>query len=263
MHPLVLILTISCLSKKYYIMWRKLSLFFTFLIVSFLTFYVTKTFLKGKDVNEPVAIVPEKDTIVKPISDGNLDTIPSKLDSTVDDVTIVLSASKPVVNEEGLFSFNANVKGEVRGPYHFELWSAVRLIMKSSNGSFSNIPAGQYRLCLVDSDAGKNIVSPVSVNAVDNSNPNTQKKLISEEDFQNRMIDRNDRSLNGGKKSFVTKSFRVVVADDNSEDEFEVSDIQDVRDMIYTYGKWKSARVIELEYNPQGYVTLAKIAPIY
>ena len=100
----------------------------------------------------------------------------------------------------------------------------------------------------------------------DRSTP--QKMLITKEDFQKRMLDYSDRTLDGGrnkKKTFVADGFRVVVTNQDKEKDgdFEVDDIQDVRDMIKTYKKWKSAHVVELEYDTKGYVTVAKIEALY
>lgn len=86
---------------------------------------------------------------------------------------------------------------------------------------------------------------------------------ISKSDFQKRMLDTNDHTLYGGKESFVAKSFRVVVVNaDFNEEDFDVLDIQYIRERI-EFGIWKSAQVVELEYDSLGYVTLAKVEPIY
>ena len=93
--------------------------------------------------------------------------------------------------------------------------------------------------------------------------------LISKEDFQRRMLDCSDYTLVGSKskskKNYVTQAFQVIVLNSNKEidGDFEVTDIQDVRDMIMTFNKWRGARVLELEYDSKGYVKLAKIEPIY
>ena len=122
---------------------------------------------------------------------------------------------------------------------------------------------------------GKDLTSSITVRGFNNmSLTNTipplpaNKPLIIFDDFQKRMLDRNDKTLLGyknKKRSFVAENFKIVLINSNKEidGEFEASDIQDIRDMIYIYCKWKSARVVELVYNEKGYVTTAIIEPIY
>lgn len=193
---------------------------------------------------------------------------------------VLLKSHAPVYNStSNSYSFTAYVVGNVKDPYHYELWSinVKKLTAKSEDGKFTNIPpvkGGRYKLYLVSDKTGENIVKPISVKGFDvvkepNNNPDTDKlkekpKKITEEEFQKRMLDTKDRTLDGGRKSPVSKTFKVIVVNANSdESDFGVSDIQDVRDMIHTYNKWKSARVVELEYDDKGYVTIAKIEAIY
>ena len=247
------------------------ALIVAFLMSTCLSFFLTR-WIRNDNRNENVIIEPEENLIDKhedfPGTDTIPDTIPEKKAELINEQTklpekVILKASRPVASEDNNYSFKASFSGEVKESYHFELWNNTSLVQTSKNGSFANIPEGNYKLSLISDVTGKNIVPAIPVKAYAPPAPEP-KKLISESDFQIKMLDRSDRSLNGGKKSFVTKGFSVVVVNtDASDNDFVVSDIQDVRDMIYTYGKWKSARVVELEYDSKGYVTLAKIAPVF
>lgn len=242
------------------------TLIVAFLMAACLSFFLTR-WIRNDNRNETVIIEPEENIIDKPGTDTIPDTIPEKKAELNNELVIhpekvILKASRPVANDDNNYSFKASFSGEVKESYHFELWNNTSLVQTSKNGFFANIPEGNYKLCLKSDVTGNNIVPAISVKAYTPPAPEP-KKLISESDFQIKMLDPNDVSLNGGKKSFVTKSFRVVVVNTvASDNDFVASDIQDVRDLIYTYGKWKSARVVELEYDSRGYVTLAKIAPV-
>lgn len=260
---------------------KKIGLIAVFLLAACLSFIITRQIKLS--IGEVVVVINDTtnvvdcDTTVAVDRDTTVavdDT--TNIDSTNNhplpiSLSVVLKASKPV-EDDNRYSFKASFVGEPTESFHFELWNN-KLVAKSENGSFVNIPAingGKYKLCLVGNESGKNLASPIIVKGfIDISSPNPPvKKLISEEDFQMRMLAKGDYTLNGGKvrgkKSFVTNDFRVVVVNGNSDDgDFVVSDIQDVRDMIYTYNKWKSARVVELEYDSKGYVTLAKVSPVY
>ena len=184
-----------------------------------------------------------------------------------------------LVEDNNTYSFTASVVGEQPAEaYHYELRAGKTLIMRSNDGKFVNIPpiaGGRYALHLV-SDGGKYITSIPVRGFVDKNNPEpeatsapTQKMLITKEEFQQRMLNFNDYTLYGNrnkKKTVVADKVVVMVINRDKEKEggeFEITDIQDVRDMIKSYGKWSSARVVELEYDSQGFVTLAKIEPVY
>jgi len=244
-------------------MLKRIGIIAVFLFTAILSFFITKDIIKGR-VNEPPI---SEDSISGPNPEEETDTFVIDTEGERDTIVempkeIVLKVSTPIVNDDNNYSFRASFSGEVGDPYHYELWSNEGIVQRSKQGSFINVPEGEYRLCLVSDVTGKSIVPYVRVRA--KTFVNEPQKLISESDFQNRMLDRTDRTLNGGRKSFVTKDFRLEISNAVSlEGDFNVSDIQDVRDMIYTYGKWKSARVIELQYNSQGRVTVAKIEPVY
>lgn len=210
----------------------------------------------GKNIVPPITVrgfYLKRDEPTPPTEPNNNPSIGKK--------EIVLKASKPSY-KNNKYSFKASYVGDISESCRYELWGD-KLIQSSNDGFFSNVPpigGGKYKLNLV-SETDNRIIASINVPGfVDN-----QKKLITVEEFQKRMLDRKDRTLDGGKKSFVTKSFRVVVVNSNPQidGEHEVTDIQDVREMIYIVDKWKGASVTELEYDAQGYVTVAKIAAEY
>ena len=279
---------------------KKIGLIAAFLVAVCLSYFTTKLIVNLKNNKEGEVItcggdgvlVPDNIPIPTTGSDADSQT-GSSSDSMQtlkpDPISekIVLSGSKPIYDDNNkTYSFTSKFSGNVTDSYHFELWSN-KLVSNSKNGKFTNIPpikGGKYKLCLVSEATGKNITSPISVRGFDvvenvsadgDSNENSkeisgdnkekpQKKLITEEEFQRRMLDRSDHSLDGGRRSVVTKGFRVVVSNANPDDgSSDVSDIQDVRDMIHTYNKWKDARVVELVYDETGHVTLAKVQAVY
>lgn len=280
-------------------MLKKFGLLAVFIIAACMSFFIIKTVKDNYKTVPPVTNTDVTDVTTNGFKEDEPEGVtdePTQEDVVETDLQeelvvptqetakrIVLKATKPV-EDDNKYSFNASFVGEPTESYHFELWSSNKLVKKSENGSFVDIPAvkgGKYKLCMIGNETGKSIASSIFVRGfVDVNNPDPEpdvepnpepvdrrKKLISEEDFQKRMLTQGDHTLDGGrnkgKKSFVTKGFRVVVVNVTfSEDEFVPSDIQDVRDMIYTYGKWKSARVVELEYDASGYVTLAKVEPV-
>lgn len=214
------------------------------------------------------AVISEKEDIP---SEQNVISSPSEPQPQTPKISI--KATTPV-EDNNTYSFTASIVGEQpTEAYHYELRAGRTLVKSSKDGTFVNIPpiaGGRYALHLV-SDAGMYITSIPVRGFVDKNNPepeatpaSTQKMLITKEEFQQRMLNKSDRTLNGGKKSYVTQGFNVIVVNAKSDDgSSDVSDIQDVRDMIHTYNKWQSARVVELEYDATGHVTLAKIEPVY
>lgn len=175
-----------------------------------------------------------------------------------------LRASKRVV-KDNTYSFTATVNSEPEVSYRYELKKDGSVISTSMDGVFSNIPpCARYELHIV-SESGEDLAKPVIItDCKDKSGP----KKITLEDFQKRMLDIQDHTLDGSrnkKKTFVTDDFRVVVVNTNKEidGDYEVYDVQDVKGMIYTYNKWKDARVVSLEYDSKGYVKLANIEAIY
>ena len=130
--------------------------------------------------------------------------------------------------------------------------------------SISEDGTARYELHIV-SESGEDLAKPVIItDCKDKSGP----KKITLEDFQKRMLDIQDHMLDGNrnkKKTFVTDDFRVVLVNKNKEidGDYEVYDVQDVKGMIYTYNKWKDARVVSLEYDSKGYVKLANIEAVY
>ena len=175
-----------------------------------------------------------------------------------------LRASKRVV-KDNTYSFTATVNSEPEVSYRYELKKDGSVISTSMDGVFSNIPpCARYELHIV-SESGEDLAKPVIItDCKDKSGP----KKITLEDFQKRMLDIQDHMLDGNrnkKKTFVTDDFRVVLVNKNKEidGDYEVYDVQDVKGMIYTYNKWKDARVVSLEYDSKGYVKLANIEAVY
>ena len=192
-------------------------------------------------------------------------TLP-KSDSPEQDSPKVLKlrASKRVV-KDNTYSFTATVNSEPEVSYRYELRKDGSVISTSMDGVFSNIPpCARYELHIV-SESGEDLAKPVIItDCKDKSGP----KKITLEDFQKRMLDIQDHMLDGNrnkKKTFVTDDFRVVLVNKNKEidGDYEVYDVQDVKGMIYTYNKWKDARVVSLEYDSKGYVKLANIEAVY
>ena len=179
---------------------------------------------------------------------------------------IKLKASKRVL-KDNTYSFKASIDGTPTESYHFELTKDGTVAYKSDDGNFPNVSPIQknekYELHVVGESAGDLAPSIPITDCIDKT-----IRLITKEEFQTRMLNLQDHSLDGGrnkKKTFVTDDFKVVVINTNKEidGEYEVSDVQDVKGMIHTYNKWKGARVVELEYDAKGYVKLAKIEAIY
>lgn len=175
-----------------------------------------------------------------------------------------LRASKRVV-KDNTYSFTATVNSEPEVSYRYELKKDGSVISTSMDGVFSNIPpCARYELHIV-SESGEDLAKPVIItDCKDKSGP----KKITLEDFQKRMLDIQDHTLDGSrnkKKTFVTDDFRVVVVNTNKgiDGDYEVYDVQDVKGMVHTYNKWKGARVVSLEYDSKGYVKLAKIEAVY
>lgn len=276
---------------------KKIGFIAAFLIAACLSFFTTKVIVDNKDkkvenVIKPTVNPGKGDNDVKDTIPNHGSDVKSQIDPTPNpdpiQEKIVLSGTTPIYNKNNkTYSFTSKCSGNVADPHHYELWSN-KLVSNSKNGVFTNIPpikGGKYKLCLVSDVTGKNITSPITVRGfnvkeeiiTDTISPKKneegvetklkekpQKKLISEEDFQRRMLDKSDKSLHSWKKGYITKGFRVVVVNANPDDgSSDVSDVQDVRDMIHTYNKWNGARVVELEYDETGHVTVAKIAPIY
>lgn len=192
-------------------------------------------------------------------------TLPSS-DSPEQDSPKVLKlrASKRVV-KDNTYSFTATVNSEPEVSYRYELKKDGSVISTSMDGVFSNIPpCARYELHIV-SESGEDLAKPVIItDCKDKSGP----KKITLEDFQKRMLDIQDHTLDGNrnkKKTFVTDDFRVVVVNTNKEidGDYEVYDVQDVKGMVHTYNKWKGARVVSLEYDSKGYVKLANIEAVY
>ena len=175
-----------------------------------------------------------------------------------------LRASKRVV-KDNTYSFTATVNSEPEVSYRYELKKDGSVISTSMDGVFSNIPpCARYELHIV-SESGEDLAKPVIIT---DCKDKSGLKKITLEDFQKRMLDIQDHTLDGSrnkKKTFVTDDFRVVVVNTNKEidGDYEVYDVQDVKGMIYTYNKWKDARVVSLEYDSKGYVKLANIEAVY
>lgn len=196
-------------------------------------------------------------------------SLPSKLpisDSPEQDSPKVLKlrVSKRVV-KDNTYSFTASVNIEPEVSYRYELKKDGNVINTSRDGAFSEIPpCTRYELHIVDESGMDLAKSVIITDCKDKSGP----KKITLEDFQKRMLDIQDHTLDGSrnkKKTFVTSDFRVVVVNHNKEidGDYMVSDVQDVKGMIYTYNKWKDARVVSLEYDAKGYVKLANIEAVY
>ena len=192
-------------------------------------------------------------------------TLPKSNSSEQDSPKVLkLRASKRVV-KDNTYSFTATVNSEPEVSYRYELKKDGSVISTSMDGVFSNIPpCARYELHIV-SESGEDLAKPVIItDCKDKSGP----KKITLEDFQKRMLDIQDHMLDGNrnkKKTFVTDDFRVVLVNKNKEidGDYEVYDVQDVKGMIYTYNKWKDARVVSLEYDSKGYVKLANIEAVY
>ena len=266
-------------------------LVFVFFLTAFLAFVAKKLWFVEDEINNQSSEVSEVLTSTSDIENTN-EADPSESEDISSTQNVISSSSEPQpqtpnisikatipVEDNNTYSFTASVVGEQpTEAYHYELRVGKTLIKSSKDGTFVNIPpiaGGRYALHLV-SDAGKYITSIPVRGFVDKSNPepeqtpaSTQKMLITKEEFQQRMLNFNDYTLFGNrnkKKTFVADNVVVMVINRDKEKEggeFEITDIQDVRDMIKSYGKWRSARVVELEYDSKGFVTLAKIEPVY
>lgn len=261
-------------------------LVFVFFLTASLAFVAKKMWFGKEEVNVPSSEISE---VSGEVSESDIDATPHDEDpdeesfsseqKTISDSPepvstpqTSLSATKPF-EENNTYSFTASIVGDqpTEG-CRYELLAGKNVVQSSNDGRFANIPpikGGRYVLRLV-TQAGRYITSIPVRGFIDVNSPEpelasapTQKMLITKEEFQQRMLNKNDHSLDGGRKSYVTKDFKVVVVNANSDDgSSDVSDIQDVRDMIKTYNKWQGARVVELEYDATGHVTVAKIEAV-
>lgn len=252
-------------------------------------FFLTKQLKSGEEVviNDGPTPVPAVNDSIS-LDDPSHDVIPDKV--IIDDVnstptpdkpanTVKLSVSTPVGNN-GVYSFKASCSG-AEGNYHYELWNTAtkRLVQKSSDGSFSNIPANSsaaYKLALVDDSTGKVLAAkmvggfkdtsakqdPSANNVSPTPAPEKPKlKLISESDLQQR-INRHDGSLQGGKKSPVDRNAKIETTGQKSDELRNASDLADIYEKM-DFGKWKSVQVVEVDYNDKGVVTRIKVKPVY
>lgn len=239
-------------------------------------FFLTKQLKSGEEVviNDGPTPVPAVNDSISLDDPRNPTPTPDKPANTVK-----LSVSTPVGNN-GVYSFKASCSG-AEGNYHYELWNTAtkRLVQKSSDGSFSNIPAtssAAYKLALVDDSTGKVLAAkmvggfkdtsakqdPSANNVSPTPAPEKPKlKLISESDLQQR-INRHDGSLQGGKKSPVDRNAKIETTGQKSDELRNASDLADIYEKM-DFGKWKSVQVVEVDYNDKGVVTRIKVKPVY
>lgn len=183
--------------------------------------------------------------------------------------TPILVVSEPSFNGKSYF-FSASCKGVASNiSYHYELWSS-KLVAKSSDGVFRNIPAspsGSYKLCLVNNETGTNIVAPKEVHGFKKSEVTQEKQEsrqgISAQEFQRRMLTKGDHTLDGGRNSLVSRNLRINVVGMHDDEGGKPTDIQGIKDKI-EFGIWKSATVVgSLTYDASGLVTSVTVSPVY
>lgn len=177
---------------------------------------------------------------------------------------IALSATSPALNGS-TYSFTATVTGvQPSRQYHFELWTNT-CVQKSQDGNFKNVPGianGKYKVCVVDDATNENLTEPLEVSGFKLIEKPQPKEGISAEEFQKRMLNATDHTLDGGKGSFVSRNIKIVVID-MKEGEQHPTDIQAIREKI-DFGIWTSAQVVgTLSYDSDGLVTKVTIKPVY
>lgn len=216
-----------------------------------------------------------KDTLQKANTTDSVTTSQTKrIQNSVPQQAIMLKATAPQLNGT-TYSFQAMCTGiDNTSDCHYELWGKGRKVAESKDGRFSNIPGaanGAYKLCLVGA-GNKNLATItvsgfISTNA-DSNEPQQTKELITKEEFERRMLNPNDNTLQMARKAKARKvllapTFKLVVVNMQSGERQVPSDIEGVRDKIH-FGIWKSAKVREVTYDEQtGQVTQATIEPLY
>lgn len=213
----------------------------------------------GKNIVPPITVnkfvfatKSDTKTVAESDTKSDAESAPEKVKKTVKFKPIKL------ICKNNKYSFKASTVPALTESHHYELLNDGKMIKRSDDGAFDDIPPVEgacYTLRLISE--GEELES-IEVKGF----KDTQKRLITKEEFQKRMLDYGDHTLDGSKRktTVVDKNFKVILVNTNID--FDVSDVQDVRDMIKTYNKWKSARVVELEYDAQGYVTCAKVEPV-
>ena len=189
---------------------------------------------------------------------------------------IELRATRPRRSGDG-YSFKATCQGVADGEsVHYELWSD-RKIQSSTDGLFTGVPSvggGSYKLCLVG-NGNRNLATirvsgfvPQEAEHTQDVQEKAKKMLISQSEFQTRMLNPNDNTLKMArratdKKSPLAHNFTLKVVGMSPSENKCPSDVEGVREKIH-FGIWKSATVTELAYNEStGQVVQATITPNY
>lgn len=238
------------------------------------TIYVTLLFVVAMAIGFGVAFWEKKsagsdpvrnDVALKDTTSAPAQDVPASDSVAVNPVEeIALSATSPLLNGN-TYSFTVAVTGvQPSRQYHFELW-ANACVQKSQDGHFRNVPGianGRYKVCVVDDTTNENLTEPLEIGGFKLIEKPQPKEGISAEEFQKRMLNAADHTLDGGRGSFVSRNMKIVVVD-MKEGEQHPTDIQAIREKI-DFGIWTSAQVVgTLSYDSDGLVTRVTIKPVY
>lgn len=239
-----------------------------FAVTCLLGFGVTK-WLKPESIDS----IPSGGDVALNETPGTIDDMTSKkespaitADSAKKDIAtpqfpvpadVKLSASRPTKNGNG-YSFQARCSGMPQGvAYHYELWSS-RMVQKSANGNFSNVPAnakGSYTLIVVG-DADSRTYAKIVVSGFDKA-----ADRMSKSEFQSLLLRLKDTTLLGGKNPKVAKSVAIRTSGLRNGDRAP-GDILAIRDKIAN-GIWQTANVIDVEYNDKDQICAITVQPVY
>lgn len=234
-----------------------------------------------QDSSSTDALIP-RDTNLSSVSSEeknkqgtNSDTVSSS-PNTPPTQKIELHATEPSRSDDG-YTFKATCQGVADGEsVHYELWSN-RKIKSSTDGLFYRVPGiagGRYKLCLVGT-GNKNLAQkaisgfdPLETEQPKDPVEPSKKMLITQSEFQAKMLNPNDNTLKMArratdKKSPLAHNFTLKVIGMSPSENNRPSDVEGVREKIH-FNIWKSATVTELVYNEStGQVVQATITPNY
>lgn len=239
-----------------------------FAVTCFLGFGVTKFF--KPETTAPIST----GNVGQNVKDGPIGGIDNPIvpspnvttDSTKKDIKVPqfpaptevkLSASRPTKNGNG-YSFQARCSGMPQGiAYHYELWSS-RMVQKSANGNFSNVPAnakGSYTLIVVG-DTDSRTYAKIVVSGFDKA-----ADRMSKSEFQSLLLRLKDTTLLGGKNPKVAKSVAIRTSGLRNGDRAP-GDILAIRDKIAN-GIWQTVNVTDVNYNDKDQISAITIQPVY
>lgn len=233
---------------------KKLIAVMLFVVTCIIAFFITKSCIKDES-DSSVLFLPE---VPEEITEDSM---------VVDTTTLAPPFNSPklrVVKKDRKVNFYSLQVTCNNLPDDIEIYYVIEeLNRKSSDGKFDYLPGcnnGKYTVIAIDSESNEKIATLI----VDGFNPiaeeiSVTKMTISE--FQKLMLNQNDNSLLGGKNPRVALYVKLTCAGLRDGD-FAAGDIQHVRDKVAN-GIWKSATVVDVNYNEKGQINAATIRPVY